>query len=163
MASISLMDPTHHLMEKMASISLMDSWDPTHHLMEKSTKLQRRYFWTLPFLTRGATPVPSVVPGPRQRGELWGGGRRTTPLTSSLCSQQLICSKRGYWILSITLFSSCYENKVLIIGFSQSFLFSSEVTIPNIEPRIMRSTFVLLYITLQVYSLHNSSCQIDNW
>ena len=35
-------------MEKMASISLMDSRDPTHHLMEKSTKLQRRYFWTLP-------------------------------------------------------------------------------------------------------------------
>ena len=35
-------------MEKMASISLMDSRDPTHHLMEKSTKLQRRYFLTLP-------------------------------------------------------------------------------------------------------------------
>ena len=34
----------------MSSISLMDLRDLTHHLMEKSTKLQRRYFWTLPLL-----------------------------------------------------------------------------------------------------------------
>ena len=35
-------------MEKMTSLSLMDSRDPTHPLMEKSTNLRKRYFWNLP-------------------------------------------------------------------------------------------------------------------